>query len=171
MLFPFYCGDVARRQVLRLLPLPIPPGDGGRARARLARHKRKPLKRKGEIGRGRRNVEGAPPSSESFSSTSNLLLQIRVFGAVDDVVLQVGGHVAEVRTVPGHTDDQVAIAVGVLLGGEQGARLTMLNWRCHSFRSHHVRMMLMIFFAPCSPATHLGDSLMFRRREARLIMP
>ena len=65
-------------------------------------------------------MEGAPPSSESFSSTSNLLLQIRVFGAVDDVVLQVGGHVAEVRTVPGHTDDQVAIAVGVLLGGEQG---------------------------------------------------
>ena len=43
-------------------------------------------------------------------------LQIRVFGAVDDVVLQVGGHVAEVRAVPGHTDDQVAIAVRVLLG-------------------------------------------------------
>ena len=43
-----------------------------------------------------------------------------MFGAVDDVVLQVGGHVAEVRAVPGHTDDQVAIAVRVLLGGEQG---------------------------------------------------
>ena len=47
-------------------------------------------------------------------------LEVFVFGAFDDIVLQLTGDVAEVRAVTGDTNQQVAVVIRFLLSLEKG---------------------------------------------------
>ena len=50
-----------------------------------------------------------------------------LFGAGDDLVLEVAAEVDEVVAVAGDADDQVAVLLGVLLGLAEGLASTTLN--------------------------------------------